>query len=262
MPHKTKTILCCAQCALRKNEKNCFLRLFWKGFSENRALSISMRKSWRKEHMLRDAKTNKFFGLARILFIAQNKKMSFDFFQNEFKRLFHTFFRDPNLILDERNLDQVWNNTWQSQLLSRLTERNHGLTLGGILVCSALEALQHWNLDFWRTKGSSTEIKIKIDFFSSLFSLGLVITWDIRTNWVLPIFSLLLPFSLVLPRVQNYFWERDVLPTCPPKKIIFEWNTKKLSHFKVFPENNLSPGISLSLWYFTVRTFVCDTRKE
>ena len=54
--------------------------------------------------MLRDTKTDEFFELGRIIFIAQNKKGIVLIFQNHFQRLFHTSFRNPNPVLDEPNL--------------------------------------------------------------------------------------------------------------------------------------------------------------
>ena len=79
---------------------------------------------------------------------------------------------------------------------------------------------------------------------SSCFPLGLVITWDIHTNWVQPVFLLLLPFSLVLSPVRSYLRKASVSPGWSPKIIILEWNTTKLRYCQIFPNNNLPPGTS------------------
>ena len=65
--------------------------------------------------MLRDANNldffETFFELGRVLFTAQNKRMSFDFFRVNPKDYFTHHSEIPDSVLDERNLYQVSNNT-------------------------------------------------------------------------------------------------------------------------------------------------------
>ena len=115
--------------------------------------------------------------------------------------------RDPNLILDQRTLHQVLNSMWKFQLLGRLTERNNGLILGGISVCSALGGPTTLKIRcFGGQKVPPLRSRPRLTFWANhCFPLGLVITWDIHTNRVLPIFLLLLPFSLILSPIRSCF---------------------------------------------------------
>ena len=123
--------------ALGRKWEDLFFLLFRKGFPGKYSTFHFHEKSWWEAHM------------GRIFFIAQKQKVSFDLFLNNFCRLFYTSFRDPNPILDERNLYVVSNSTRKSQLLSRLTERNHGLSPWRYFSCFALSG-RPYNAEIWR----------------------------------------------------------------------------------------------------------------
>ena len=172
-----------------KKGEDLFFKIFWKGSLGNH----SMGKSQWKAHSSQMPKPTNFWIGTNFLYRSKQQG-SVWLRKNEVNsKIIYTSFRGRNPISDEHNLYQVFDCTWKSPLLSRLTNRNHGLTVGGIPVCFALSGpttLKFGNLE---DESSSTELRIKIDLLITCFPLGLAMTWDIRTNWALLIFSLLLP---------------------------------------------------------------------
>ena len=159
-----------------------------------------------KEHMFRDVKTAEFLNWDDFSSSPETKRSRF-IFQNGLQSLSQPSFRDPNLILDERNPYRVSNSTWKYKFPSRLTERNHELTLAAFLFVLHWVALQGGNLAFWQTKSSFTEIKQDDDcLFKQCFLSRPDSCWGYPHK--LDISNLLAapPLSLVLSPIRGYFW--------------------------------------------------------
>ena len=120
--------------ALEERKRFLSLDFFWKGLrGKYSTLHFHEKKLTKNGHAQRCQKW-RIFELGRTLFIAQNKKVWFDFP----KWILEVVSQINRRSKSKRNLFQASDSSWNSQLLSRLTERSHGLTLAGILVCSAL----------------------------------------------------------------------------------------------------------------------------
>ena len=131
-------------------------------------------------------------------------------------------FRDPKWILDERDLYQVSNSTWKSELLPYRPTGTMDWPSAAFLFVALWVALQGWGFKFWRTIGSATEIKIKIDVCTAVsLSVWQLLGISAQSGYDSHLFAAL-PLSVVRSPVRSHF-SRARCSACMLTKIFHSW---------------------------------------
>ena len=217
-----------------------FLDCFESSSQENIAFSVSMRKSYWKSHVPETPKPTKFLNLNEFSLSSRTKKVSSNFSETNFKDFLTQYSKiQIRFWMNVIGIRSPTARAWKFHLLSILTERNSGLTLGGNSVFSVLGGPT--TLKIWLFRGRRVP-PLKSRARLNSWAVVSCSAWQLLEISAQTGYST--PFRCSFPRSisnRNVLLEGQVLSTCSSNIIILVRTLESFCTLKFFQKITYHP---------------------